>query len=97
MDECLDLVRGLPDGSAYVSAVAPSRSWTERRQLATDVMDLIMDVWQARCGVDSHARTRLPRPWDAQLAKERARKAKAEYEQAEAARETIENTKWEAV
>lgn len=97
MDECLDLVRGLPDGSLYVSAVAPSRSWTEPRQLAYDVMDMMSDIWQARCGVDENRRERLPRPWDADVAKARADYMQRQMDEAEKAREVIENTKWEAV
>lgn len=87
-------MRGLPDGSLYVSAVAPSRSWTEPRQLACDVMDMMGDIWQAWCGVDKNRRERLPRPWDARA---RADYMQRQMDEAEKAREVIENTKWEAV
>lgn len=97
VDECLDLVHGLPDGSLYVSSVAPSRAWTETRQLACDVMDMMSDIWQARCGVDEHRRKRLPRPWDADAAKAKAGYMQRQMDEAEKAREVIENTKWEAV
>lgn len=97
IDECLDLVSGLPDGSMFVSASAPSRSWSERRQLANDIMDTMSDIWQARCGVEPHERQRRPRPWDEELAKARDAAARAEYERAEAARNYIGNTKWESI
>lgn len=97
MDECIDLVRGLPDGSLYVSAAAPSRAWTEARQLAVDVMDMMGDIWQARCGVDKARRERLPRPWDADVAAAKAAALGRQMEEAEKAREVILNTKWEAV
>lgn len=97
MGECLDLVDGLPNGSAYVSAMWPERSWSEGRELATAIEQRFMDCFEASFGIEAEKRTHIPRPWDALLEKAREELAKAEAEQAERAREYIENQKWEAV
>ena len=42
VDEAIDLIATLPDGSLYVAATNPARSWSERRTLAADVVDAVM-------------------------------------------------------
>lgn len=93
----MDLIRGLPDGSAYVSAVAPARSWSEARACAALVVDELDDIWQAHCGVEPIDRAYHPHPWDAEAALAREARERAEARRAEDARRKIENTEWEAV
>lgn len=95
--ECLDLVDGLPDGSLYVRAVYPARAWSERRVLATEIRQTLLDVFEAGHGVPEDKRTRIPRPWDELVREANEKRLERELEQAEKAREYIENQKWEAV
>ncbi len=97
MGECLDLVDGLPDGSLFVRAVHPARSWSEARVLATEIRQEIRNDFEAILGVPGEERTHFPRPWDELLREARERQAEAEARQAEEARKYIQNQKWEAV
>lgn len=97
MGECLDLVNGLPDGSMYVRATCPERRWSEERELATDICQAVMDAAEALMLVPPDARTRIARPRDKLVREANEKRLERELEQAEKAREYIENQKWEAV
>lgn len=97
MSECLDLVDGLPNGSAYVRATCPERAWSEARDLATDIQQAILDTHEAACGVPREERTRIPRPYDALLERLRRAEAEAEADEAHRASEYIKRQRWEAV
>lgn len=81
--EAVDLVFTLPRGSLLVSALHPELSWTPEREAIADLQDTLYAVFGLRD-------VRVTRPRDLvrrQRALEKARKAK----------QTIENTEWEAV
>ncbi len=47
-DEAIDLIKTLPDGSLYVCATEPLRSWTPERHRFADVVDAINHLtWAA--------------------------------------------------
>ncbi len=97
MDECLDLVAGLPDGSLYVAATQPERAWSEERELAVAIRQQVLDAAESLHGVPAEERTRIPTPRDAALRRLEEARQKARAENAKRAGEYIRNTKWEAV
>ena len=45
-EEAIDLIRSLPDGSAWATSVSPLRSWDERRHRDADLLDAVnVLVW----------------------------------------------------
>lgn len=94
VEECLDLVWGLPDGSLYVAATCPPRAWSEQRQLAADIREAAAGMWPRGLIDEGGAPSRLPRPWDAELERLAAAGEAAEARRAESVRRTIETTDW---
>lgn len=87
-EECCDLIDTLPDGSRYVSAHDPARSWSEERDLFADVQDVILALFAARQeGADA---PHVMRPRDV-LAQAEA------VERTRSARERISEMEWEEV
>lgn len=88
IDEAIDLIATLPDGSRYVSAVDPARSWPRWRHAIADLQDEEWAIVAALRGVPADKAPRVMRPADAarqMVALDKARKA----------RKRIEETEWE--
>ena len=77
-DEAIDLIATLPDGALYVAAMDPSRSWSERRTLAADVVDaLYWLTWALAIKHDEVPEPpRVTRPADVLRQRERAERRK---------------------
>ena len=82
-DEAVDLAFTLPQGSLLVSALHPELSWTAEREAIADLQDTIYSVF-------GFTDVRVTRPRDLVI-RQKAR------QKAQATKEKIENTKWEAV
>lgn len=96
MSECLDLVDGLPDGSAYVRATCPERRWSESRVLTTEIKDLLIKIGLA-LGIPDDRRQVIERPWDELLQRLREEEGARRAKEAMQAGEYIRSIKWEAV
>lgn len=78
----------LPDGSAYVSAIDPVRSWSEQRNLAADIRDEMRSLVAATRGMSEAPLVVRPR-----MILERIEDAK----RAKQAKQKMKTTKWEEV
>ena len=84
--EAIDLIRTLPQGSLYVSAIHPEFSWTREREWLADVQDTIYEVNNCvYAGTDE--RYKVTRPRDLVATKNAKLSAKK-------TKDLLNNTKW---
>ncbi len=83
--EALDLLRGLPPGSEYVSGERPALSWTPEREAIADLQDTVLAAAAGLAG--SADAPHVTRPRDLAARREASRKARS-------VRERIENGRW---
>ncbi len=77
VDEALDLVLTLPQGSLYISKKYPQHSWSEAKEISADIRDWIAQLAFAMRGLTNPPH--IIRPADAiadAKSKEKARKAR---------------------
>lgn len=88
--EAIDLIRGLPDGSAWVARTFPLRAWSQERHRDADLLDAVeFLVWYV--AMDKHmvpSPSRVVRPSD-MLAR------RAEAERKRRVKESVESDAWE--
>jgi hypothetical protein len=58
--EAIDLIRGLPDGSLYVSRKDYSRSWSDWKHALADIQDEIIMLFYASRGAENPPRVTRP-------------------------------------
>lgn len=85
VDEAIDLIRGLPDGSAWVARTFPLREWSEEHHRDADLLDAVeFLVWYIAMDKQKvPSPTRVVRPGDAiarRLEDERKRRVKSSVE-----------------
>jgi hypothetical protein len=90
VEEAIDLINTLPDGSLYVSSKYPARSWTKEQHSMADLRDQIYAISYGLCGIPANKIPHVMRPAE-QIANAHARLKSSE------ARKRIEETKWEEV
>lgn len=90
VEEAIDLIRTLPDGSLYVADRYPRRAWSDWKHALADIQDQISLFFYLPRGVKVQDIPRVVRPKDVIDAKE-ARESAAQV------RKRIQNTTWEGV
>lgn len=88
-DEAIDLIGMLPDGSRYVSATDPTRTWDRARHDTADVVDAIWFLtWAMAYDHEKMPEPmRVVRPMDVAI-------RKRQRERSRRAREILESTRW---
>jgi hypothetical protein len=88
--EAIDLIGMLPDGSRWVAATHPERSWTPERQLVADVLDAIAPISWA-LALD---REKVPEPIMVTRPRDLIERMRAR-ERAQEAKRKLESETWE--
>ena len=87
-DEAIDLCLTLPRGSLYIAKKHPEYSWSEERELISDIQDLLIALSYAARGIKDAPK--ITRPSDL-VERKRA------LEQAQQNKQRIQTTQWEAI
>lgn len=84
VEEACDLISTLPDGSAYLAAINPKRSWSvEENQLAAIHDAIWAFLWMRSDAGTTKGAPRMQRPWDSweqEQAVERSRETRRRLE-----------------
>lgn len=94
VEETLDLIATLPDGSAYARATNPAREWDQSQHNTADVIDSLWQIQAARAGLDTANAPCIERP--AQRVARLSHETRAR-EKAKRAYDLINNAEWEEV
>ena len=92
VEEKIDLIRMLPDGSRYVAGTDPERAWSEERHRFADVIDAISPVAWAL----AYDREKVPEPPKVVRPKDMLARAEASRRAARA-RAELESGTWEEI
>lgn len=75
IEEAIDLIKTLPDGSFYIARMQPERSWTQEQHLVADIRDTLWHIAYAQIGIEDYPR--VLRPADIQANIEARKKAQS--------------------
>lgn len=95
VDEAIDLIQTLPDGSAYLAAFVPTYAWTVEEKRLADIQDYLNALMHLLSDERSTEKAeRVPRPWDEWAKGMREKATDAKKRKAQRVKEKLEGTKW---